>query len=395
MAVYFFAVLNFYLSIIILFFNVKINKNAFFLAGYLFCLGLFGIVHNFTFDEKNPLLLALVRGYTTPIHYALGPMLYLYVRGTVLDKYVFKKSDFWHFLPMLISVLSLIPFYFTSFSYKLEIARNIQINPRTSINDSVYWIIPHFTHFYIRAISFLGYSIASLLIVLKASKILENRSVPKPQKKLILRWLYTLTILSAVIFICYVPLTFYLLKIVKLPFVITETAYNIFDRITGYSYCVIPLTVLVLPQILYGLPVAAKTKLNPKPTDFWEDTQAILEEDPFLDVSKKILAYLKNEKPYLNPDFNMDTIAEKLKIPKHHIYYCFGNIIKIKFSKVRNRLRVDHAKKLLLEEKLQNLKLEAIGFESGFSSRSHFFATFKEETGLTPSEFIIQSRSSE
>lgn len=388
MTVYFFAVLNFYLSIIILVFNVKINKNAYFLAGYLFCLGLFGLIHNFTFDETNPYLLAAVRGYATPFHYALGPMLFFYVRGTVSDKFVFKKSDFWHLLPMLIAFLSLIPFYFTSYEYKLEIAKQIQANPRSSIKDSVYWLVPHFSHFYLRAFSYCFYSIISLLLVIKSDKILENSAVSKSQKKLIIRWLFTLTILSSVIFICYLPVTFYLLKLVRLPFTISQLTYDIFDRITGYSYCVIPLTVLVLPQILYGLPVAPKKKPIQKPTDFWEDTQAFLEEDPFMEVSKKILAYLKNEKPYLDPTFNMDTISERLKIPKHHIYYCFGNIIKMKFSKVRNRLRVDYAKKLLVEDKIQNLKLEAIGFESGFSSRSHFFATFKEETGMTPSEYI-------
>ncbi|MFZ9263260.1 MAG: AraC family transcriptional regulator [Chitinophagaceae bacterium] len=35
--------------------------------------------------------------------------------------------------------------------------------------------------------------------------------------------------------------------------------------------------------------------------------------------------------------------------------------------------------------------MEKVGAMSGFSSRSTFFSTFKEYTGLTPSEFIEAS----
>ena len=390
MTVYFFSLLNFYLAIIILIFNVKVNKNALYLSGYLLCLGLFGLIHNFMFDEESPIPLALLRGHVTPLNYALGPLLYFYVRGTINDSFGLKKLDYLHFLPVLISFFSLIPFIFSPFSYKLEMAKLIINDHKSSVLDQLYWLIPHYFHFYLRTFSYMIYSVASLILVISSRKKFEQISAPKPQKKLIIRWLFTLTALSCLIFIFYVPLTFYLINFVRLPFTISEVAYNIFDRTSGYAYCVIPLTVLVLPQILYGLPVAS-TLAKPKPSNFWEDTASILEEDPFLDVSKKILAHLKEDKPYLNPDFNLDMIAEKLLIPKHHLYYCFGNIIKIKFSKVRNRLRVEHAKELLQTGKSQMLKLEAIGFESGFSSRSHFFATFKEETGMTPSEYLEQN----
>lgn len=389
MTVYFFALLNFYLAIIILIFNVKVNKNALFLSGFLLCLSLFGLNHNFMFDETSPYPLAILRGHFTPINYALGPLLYFYVRGTINDSFGLKRLDYLHFLPVFVSLVSLIPFIVSPFAYKLEMAKMIIKEPKSGVLDHLYWIIPHYFHFYLRSFSYLIYSLASLILVISSSKKFDLISAPKPQKKLILRWLYTLTILACIIFIFYLPLTFYLINFVRLPFTVNEMAYNFFDRTSGYAYCVIPLTVLVLPQILYGLPVASNEP-KPKPTNFWEDTASILEEDPFVNVSKKILAHLKTDKPYLDPEFNMDMIAEKLHIPKHHLYYCFGNVIKIKFSKVRNRLRVDHAKELLANGQLQNLKLEAIGFESGFSSRSHFFATFKEETGMTPSEYLDQ-----
>lgn len=388
MTVYFFAFLNLYLAIIILIFNVKINKNAFYLAGFLFCLCLFGLLHNFTFDEESPLFLAFFRGHFIPIIYAMGPMLYFYVRGTITDHSKLENYDYLHFAPTILSFITLLPYIISPISYKTEIARLIIANPGNSVKDLNYWIIPQYIHFYLRAISACVYAFASLYLVLRSNQFFKHKIVPKSQKILVLRWLYTLTILSVILFVFYIPLAFYLLKIVQLPIQISELTYNVFDRISGYSYCIIPLTVLVLPQILYGLPIGPKKVKEEK--DFWKDTFTILEEDPFLEVSKTVLEYLKTEKPYLNPEFNIDSLSEQLHIPKHHLYYCFANIIKMKFSSIRNKLRVEHAKKMLMEGKSNNLKLEGIGFESGFVSRSHFFATFKEETGLTPSEFLEQ-----
>ncbi len=391
MTVYFFALLNLYLAIIILFFNVKINKNAFYLSGFLLSLCLFGLLHNFTFDEGSPFFLSLFRGYFTPLLYAMGPMLYFYVRGTITDNSTLKSRDFLHFIPSIFCFITLIPYISTPTSEKIALAKLIILDAKNVVKDLNYWVLPQYFHFYLRTASAVIYAIASLALVMGSNEFFKHKTVPKAQKNLILRWLYTLCILSTIIFLFYIPVSFYLVKLVRLPFQISDLAYNIFDRITGYSYCVIPLTVLVLPQILYGLPISQKKVIKEK--DFWNDTFTILEEDPFLEVSKSVVEYLKNEKPYLNPDFNIDLLSKQLNIPKHHLYYCFANIIKIKFSKIRNKLRVEHAKMLLIEGKSQTLKLEAIGFESGFPSRSHFFATFKEETGLTPSEFLEQHSS--
>lgn len=42
---------------------------------------------------------------------------------------------------------------------------------------------------------------------------------------------------------------------------------------------------------------------------------------------------------------------------------------------------------MLTDPKLQNLSIEAIGFECGFNSKSTFFSVFKSLTGMTPTQF--------
>jgi AraC-like DNA-binding protein len=104
------------------------------------------------------------------------------------------------------------------------------------------------------------------------------------------------------------------------------------------------------------------------------------------------LNYIEQSKPYLNTKFSIDDIAEKLNIPKHHVGYCFNNIINIKFTTLRTDYRIDHAKRLLLSSKVDVMTVEGIGLESGFASKSSFFSVFKETTGLSPYDFMKQNK---
>jgi AraC-like DNA-binding protein len=60
--------------------------------------------------------------------------------------------------------------------------------------------------------------------------------------------------------------------------------------------------------------------------------------------------------------------------------------MKIKFTDLRMQLRIEHAKQLLNSGMADLNKLEAVGLESGFASRSNFHIAFKALTGLTPTE---------
>jgi hypothetical protein len=64
-------------------------------------------------------------------------------------------------------------------------------------------------------------------------------------------------------------------------------------------------------------------------------------------TAKVILNFLDESKPYLNPKFSVQDLINDLGIPKHHVYYCFNNIIQNKFTIIKSELRVNYAKKLL------------------------------------------------
>jgi YesN/AraC family two-component response regulator len=169
--------------------------------------------------------------------------------------------------------------------------------------------------------------------------------------------------------------------------------------IAAFSYCIIPIILLIFPEILYGLPRTTSHLQKNEPYESIpiveinpNKNESFLDIDPLKSIADKITLYINNDKPYLNENFNIDDIAEKIDIPKHHVYYCFSNIINKKFTKLRTELRVEYAKKLLLSEEINSSSLEGIWSKSGFSSKTSFFTSFKEETGLTPKEYIIKNK---
>jgi AraC-like DNA-binding protein len=57
------------------------------------------------------------------------------------------------------------------------------------------------------------------------------------------------------------------------------------------------------------------------------------------------------------------------------------------FNDYRNIFRVEHAKRLILDQQSDMITLEAVGLLSGFSNRNTFSRVFKELEGITPSAF--------
>jgi AraC-like DNA-binding protein len=97
--------------------------------------------------------------------------------------------------------------------------------------------------------------------------------------------------------------------------------------------------------------------------------------------------YILLNQPYRQQEFNIASISEALKVPQHHIAYIFKHVLKKSFVDYRNELRVNHAIESIREGKHQDITIEAIGTDAGFSSRATFFAVFKKLTGKTPGQF--------
>ena len=165
----------------------------------------------------------------------------------------------------------------------------------------------------------------------------------------------------------------------------------------------IPLIILFNPEVLYGiprvsLPAVSVEAVPPAASEEEDDSGAeptseapVNErgegEGRFNELAERILAYMEQQKPYLDPEFSIEMLAEQLEVPKHHVYYCFNSILKTRFTQMRSEYRIRHAQALIRVGVPSSRTLVSIGLESGFSSSASFRSVFKEITGMSPREY--------
>ena len=94
-----------------------------------------------------------------------------------------------------------------------------------------------------------------------------------------------------------------------------------------------------------------------------------------------------HEKPFLNSDFQILDLAHYFKIPTHQCSAMINNLIGKNFRDWINSHRVDYFIKTY-PQKSPKLTIDAIAFESGFSSMTTFYRAFKKETGRMPSTYF-------
>lgn len=97
--------------------------------------------------------------------------------------------------------------------------------------------------------------------------------------------------------------------------------------------------------------------------------------------------YLKGKKPYLNPDYSLQMMAEDLNISRHKLSEAINNGQKKNIYKLINEFRVEEVKEMLVNPAFNHFTVLGIGLECGFNSKTSFNRIFKEETGLTPTEY--------
>jgi AraC-like DNA-binding protein len=103
---------------------------------------------------------------------------------------------------------------------------------------------------------------------------------------------------------------------------------------------------------------------------------------------KRIVAYLETEKPFVYVSFSLHDLSQALNIHHVRVTTCFNKELNASFPSYRNKLRVAHAISLLREGAHLTTSIEGIAERSGFKSKSIFYAAFKEEYGVTPTEWI-------
>lgn len=384
------------LTLVQTFYNYRINTNGLYLSGFLIPLCISAILHYFTILDNSPFYLAIVYGHFMPLLYLTGPMLYFYVRGTLKDNSKLSKWDFIHFLPCLIGLVSIFPYYFEDFDSKILIAENLIKNPNYHKIVNISWLYENSYNLLARTILLVGYLLASLFMLLQFTLDKKRNTVSSNQKQVVIKWLYAIVILAVVCSSSYFVLTIDFFND-KLHNRAEINSLSI-NYILGISFSLIPVLMIIFPRVLYGIPTVKTNELLQisfsSTVEAQKNSQISSKIDPeedketFETLAEMILEYLRSKKPFKDQDFCLSDLSNSLDIPKHHLHYCFNTVLNSRFTTIRAQLRVEYAKDCLLRGDLNQLSMEGIWTNAGFSSKTSFFVLFKEITGVTPVEFI-------
>lgn len=397
----FLSLLGIFLSLILLIFNARKYNASVYLGLFFLFTSLYGLYQYILLYSKSVTLISLflfnLSIAVSPV-YLIGPMLFWYVRSVLTDDSKLRGSDIWHFLPMIVYFFSALPNAFVHWHDKVEVAQTVVKNQEyimiynATLLSSV---IPSVIIFLLRLFLVLGYTIWSIKLLI--GFISEKRSsIVLSKQHFMKKWLFNLLAFTLVLVVSQI---FLVSKSFAMHFSELFFTFNILRVISVIGLVGLLISPFFYPSILYGLPripvpdIADKQNSDRTVQHHVDEgrPRLNLEYDYLNQIYQKTESYMKEEQPYLRPDFNLLQLSVQIQVPAHHLGYYFREIKKQSFNDYRNEWRINHAKNLIKEGKANEMTLEAIGMISGFSSRNAFISDFKKRAGVSPGSFAAEN----
>ena len=218
------------------------------------------------------------------------------------------------------------------------------------------------------------------LLILAYSKIrrIKLTVTPNPQEQANYSWVKSLLLVAIILYI-----TVFLLNVVAaldeewlIYFKIESVINSVFSLALVFASMRIP--VFSIHGDFQDLdPVSKKKYLKSSlsgegSSKLWQEIQHIMQE----------------EKPYLNAEYRLSDLAQRLERSVHHVSQTINEQESIGFSDFISQLRVNEAKALLDAGRASEVTILAVSLEAGFNSKTAFYSAFKKVVGKSPSAYL-------
>ena len=381
------------LSSILLFYNGGYKTANIYLGLFLFFLTFLTFSHYlYIFSNSVSELVILLSVPINSTFYIIGPLAYLYVRSILTYKIDFKKSDLIHFIIFGIIFFGRLPFNFSSWELKEEMAIKFINNSWLELSNTKFNLFLNVkTNYLLKGIHVLFYIIAIWIMIYKAK--IRNSSELKGNSQLLImkRWSIFFTAVFTFSTICLQFIIYFFMSIPERA-KFQQQGEILFSLIFLLSMTLI-LGLIFFPQILYGLPIGNDGWIKKNDEIIENNTQkeagtiTMLHEKYLQNIHMKLEDWVEKN-GFLREDITLNNLSSEIKLPLYHLTYYFNQVNDEKFIDWRNNLRVDYAIKRMKNELEIKKTLEAIGKECGFRSNSTFRQAFKRRTGMVPKDFI-------
>lgn len=312
---------------------------------------------------KFPFLL----GLEIPMPLVQGPFLYLYTCA-LTNNNTYKKYNFAHFIPFVLTLILLIPFFSLSFEEKIAIYKN-EGKGYEELLAVIYIAI---------ILSGLLYALLSLQKLSQHRKNIPNQF--SYIEKINLRWLSYLILGSSII---WVVVIFY-----DDPYIFsTVVLYLFFIGYFGIKQVGIFTNKTIVEnnetEILKLETVAPENQAEKIKYE-----KSGLGDTTLWALHKKLTQLMQEEKLYKNPELTLTELSQKLNVHANVLSQVINSVEQKNFYDYINYQRVEEFKKIIVLPENQKFTLLSLAFECGFNSKTAFNRNFKKVTGLSPSDYL-------
>ncbi len=319
----------------------------------------FSFLHSyFGWHLKSPHLIWL----NSLIWFLIGPLLFLFERFSTVKDYKLKPIHVLHLIPFFLAFIYMWDFFALSGESKIRVLESFYENYSGSPDLFFYtYIIFEFTYGSISYYNFKKY-------FSDVGKEYSRDSIYN--QKWVLNFILLFNIFWAITLIYHLLLLFS------------------FEFFFPYDY----VTYIFLTLFIQTFGFASV--LNPNsffvtPIDKENESMLSSAELPDLKITvDELEEYMRNEKPFLNPELRINDLSRMIDIPTHKLSQLINKETDKNFFEFINDFRIKEVKKRLPDPSYSNLTLNAIAKDCGFNSSASFYRVFKQSTGLTPKQFL-------
>ena len=302
-----------------------------------------------------------------------GPALWFYIQSLTQPKFTFRTVYLLHILPFLFfSWIQLDTFILLPATEKIHIVQNEIFKEFTSYRLSLIAI----------GLSTLSYNIWALLLIRRYRlRIMQEYS---RIEVIDLGWLQVLTIAAVVVYSVNVLLF-------NLDDIMHFASYEQL-MLLAYSFA----TVYVLFLGYFGLQQGnifistspLKNRSISKVKEVRASASKVKSGDS--DFIEKLICYMEQNQPYLDPEITLRSLSEKLKVRPEYLSEILNSSLDQNFFDFINKYRVEEFKIMRLRKDKKHLSIVGLACECGFNSKAAFYRAFKKFESLSPSDYMMK-----
>ncbi len=339
-----------------------------------------------------PSLMFIYIAFLPLAFFALSPGLWFYTCAlTAEQSWQFKRSDGWHYLPMVFAVI------LAAFIHNLPLEQLLLlfIAETSDVQGQTLFVA---VTFLVAVLFWLGQSGCYLWLIIRRVRRYRQqlRQVFAEEQGKKLGWLELLLTLLLLAWIC----------------AVLNLSLAGSDPSVWFSDAAVLLCLLLLVWLLawvgltqqpgfsevYKVQTGAtlSDKVKPADADIVQQAQnpakyqrSALAEPQSLRIAAKLQQAMQSELLYLDETLTLYKLAEHLAVPAHYLSQTLNQTLQMSFFEYVNQARVEAAK---LRLRQSDESVITIALSVGFNARSSFYKAFKANTGQSPAQYRAASQ---